>query len=99
MRKKARSKSTFDGHQRNNERLILYLYEHNVEILVDELRRALDDANAEPDYSDVVRRHPQYVRRNLERRQMAGPLSLESIVDAVQTGPVMTGMAADIALG
>eukprot|EP00986_Skeletonema_menzelii_P003934 scaffold1286_cov91-Skeletonema_menzelii.AAC.1 len=63
VRKKARSKSTFDGHQRNNVRFVLYLYEHNSELLVDELRHQLDDANAEPDYSDVVSRHPQYVRR------------------------------------
>lgn len=63
VRKKARSKSTFEGHQRNNVRLVLYLYEKNVEILVDELRRELDDTNAEPDYSDTDRRHSQYVRR------------------------------------
>lgn len=44
-------------------RLVLYLYEKNVEILVDELRRELDDTNAEPDYSDTDRRHSQYVRR------------------------------------
>lgn len=63
VRKKARSKSTYDGHQRNNLRLIVYLYEKNTEMLVDQLRHQLDDVNADPDYTDIVRRHPQYVRR------------------------------------
>ena len=63
MRRKARSASTFDGHQRNNIRLLLYLYENKPELLVEAFRRQLDDANAEPDYSEVERRYPEYVRR------------------------------------
>ncbi len=73
MRKKARSESTFDGHQRNNIRLLLYLYENKPELLVEELRRQLDDANAVPDYSEVERRYPEYARRggkkNLDERK------------------------------
>jgi hypothetical protein len=45
----------------------------------------------------AVQNVPSEIERLLERRQMAGPLSLESIVNAVQNGPVMTGMAADVA--
>jgi len=59
----ARSASTFDRHQRNNIRFILYLYENKPDLLVEELRRQVDDANAEPDYSEVERRYPEYVRR------------------------------------
>ena len=73
VRKKARSESTFDGHQRNNIRLLLYLYENKPELLVEELRRQLDDANAVPDYSEVERRYPEYARRggkkNLDERK------------------------------
>ena len=60
VRRKARSASTFDGHQRNNIRLLLYLYENKPELLVEAFRRQLDDANAEPDYSEVERRYPEY---------------------------------------
>jgi hypothetical protein len=67
VRRKARSESTFDGHQRNNKRFLLYLYENKPELLVEALRRQLDDANAEPDYSEVERRHPEYVRRGGEK--------------------------------
>jgi hypothetical protein len=59
VRRKARSESTFDGHQRNNKRFLLYLYENKPELLVEAFRRQLDDANAEPDYSEVERRHPE----------------------------------------
>ncbi len=73
VRKKARSESTFDGHQRNNIRLLLYLYENKPELLVEELRRQLEDANAVPDYSEVERRYPEYARRggkkNLDERK------------------------------
>ena len=30
VRKKSKAKSTFDGHQRNNERFILYLFENHL---------------------------------------------------------------------
>ena len=63
VRREARSASTFDGHHRNNIRFLLYIYGNKPELLVEELRRQLDDANAEPDYSDVERLFPIYVRR------------------------------------
>ena len=63
VRREARSASTFDGHHRNNIRFLLYIYGNKPESLVEELRRQLDDANAEPDYSDVERLFPIYVRR------------------------------------
>jgi len=44
----------------------------------------------------AVQNVPSEVERLLERRQMAGPLSLESIVNAVENGAVMTGMAANV---
>lgn len=64
VRREARSisGSTLKVYQSNNIRLILYLYKNKAELLVGELRRQLD-ANAEPNYSDVVRRYPEYVSR------------------------------------
>ncbi len=64
VRREARSisGSTLKVYQSNNIRLILYLYKNKAELLVGELRRQLD-ANAEPNYSDVVRCYPEYVSR------------------------------------
>jgi hypothetical protein len=62
IRKKSRAQSTFDKHQNNNERFIMYLWEMNSEYVNDKLRRALDDATAaaDIDYSSVQRQFRHY---------------------------------------
>ena len=63
VRKKSKAKSTFDGHQRNNERFILYLFENHLRYLKEDLSHELYDADADSDYSSVEATYHVYRRR------------------------------------
>lgn len=71
IRANSRASSTFAAHQRNNERLILFLYDGAGEsgvrgeyasMLTDELCHSLDDIKVDPDYTSVIASHRKYNR-------------------------------------
>ncbi|KAL7511432.1 LOW QUALITY PROTEIN: hypothetical protein ACHAXN_008391, partial [Cyclotella atomus] len=72
----SRASSTFAAHQRNNERLILFLYDGVGEsgvsgkyasMLADELCHCLDDIKVKPDYTSVIASHRKYSRAKGKR--------------------------------
>ena len=70
VRKASKSEATFDKHQRNNSRFLLYLYEQEPQMLESNLVHALDDINADPDYTSLVQRHQKYKgKKSLETRK------------------------------
>jgi hypothetical protein len=58
----SKAPATFNKHKSNQERFILFLYENNPELLHQELIEALDDVDAEIDYSTVVSSHRRFQR-------------------------------------
>ncbi len=60
---KSKAKPTFDFHQRNNVRFVLYLFDYHLQYLKEDLAHELYDAAADPDYSSVEASHPVYQRR------------------------------------
>ena len=53
MRQRSREPSTFAGHQRENSKLIIFLYEQHPAYLVPEFLHELEDLDAEIDYSPL----------------------------------------------
>jgi hypothetical protein len=60
--KHSKATSTFDKHQGYNERFILYLYKKSPELLDPGFARAMDDVDADIDYSTVEAGHRKYKR-------------------------------------
>jgi hypothetical protein len=60
--KHPKATSTFDKHQGYNERFILYLYKKSPELLDPGFARAMDDVDANIDYSTVEAGHRKYKR-------------------------------------
>jgi hypothetical protein len=58
----SKATSTFNKHKSNNERFILYLFENKPDLLHTELAEALQDIDAEIDYSRVVSSHRRFQR-------------------------------------
>ena len=73
IRKSSKAHGTFNKHQNNQERFILYLYQNSPAYVTQELRQSLDDISAEIDNSTVKARHRRYARtggkKSLQQRK------------------------------
>ena len=74
----SKATSTFNKHKSNNERFILYLFENKPDLLHTELAEALQDIDAEIDYSRVVSSHRRFQRnggtKSIEERKAMNTL-------------------------
>ena len=71
--KLSKATSTFAKHQGYNERFILYLYKKRPDLLDPGFAQAMDDVDADIDYSTVKAGHRKYKRhgnKNLEQRKI-----------------------------
>jgi hypothetical protein len=69
----SKAESTFSKNKSNHERLIFYIYENHPDLLHTELAEALQDIDAEIDYSTVVSSHRRFQRnggtKSIEQRK------------------------------
>jgi hypothetical protein len=63
IRKSSKASSTFDKHQSNHERLLVWLLDNKPEYLHDEFLQQLNDADAHVDYQVPTHSHTTYRRR------------------------------------
>lgn len=63
IRKSSKASSTFDKHQSNHERLLVWLLDNKPEYLHDEFLQQLNDADAHVDYQVPSHSHTAYRRR------------------------------------
>ena len=64
VRKSSKADSTFNKHQNNQERFILWLFRNRPEFVTDKLRRALAELDSNIDYSPVEKQFRRYCKNH-----------------------------------
>ena len=64
VRKSSKADSTFNKHQNNQERFILWLFRNRPEFVTDKLRRALAELDSNIDYSPVKKQFRRYCKNH-----------------------------------